>query len=67
MGSGAPLFISYSRKDYYFAESLAFHLLKRGVPAWLDVKDLSPGGFWERDLQAGMRHRVFCWLCRRKA
>lgn len=46
----APVFISYSRKDYYFAESLALHLLKHGVPAWLDVKDLNPGVFWERDL-----------------
>ena len=54
MAPAAPLFISYSRKDYYFAESLAFHLLRRGVPAWLDVKDLSPGGFWESDLEAAL-------------
>ena len=46
----SPVFISYSRRDYYFAESLALHLLKDGVPAWLDVKDLNPGVFWERDL-----------------
>ncbi len=45
-----PVFISYSRRDYYFAESLALHLLKDGIPAWLDVKDLNPGVFWERDL-----------------
>src|SRR5690242_3857767 len=54
MGTGGPLFISYSRKDYYFAESLAFHLLRRGVAAWLDVKDLTAGGFWERDLEAAL-------------
>ena len=47
----SSVFISYSRKDYYFAESLAFHLLGRGVPAWMDVKDLKPGGDWERDLE----------------
>ncbi|HEY1731101.1 MAG TPA: toll/interleukin-1 receptor domain-containing protein [Terriglobales bacterium] len=46
----SPVFISYSRKDYYFAESLALHLLKDGITAWLDVKDLNPGVFWERDL-----------------
>lgn len=46
----SPVFISYSRRDYYFAESLALHLLKEGVAAWLDVKDLNPGVFWERDL-----------------
>jgi hypothetical protein len=49
-----PVFISYSRKDYYFAESLAFHLLKRNVPVWLDVKDLKPGVDWERDLEAAV-------------
>src|SRR5579862_8482101 len=50
----APVFISYSRRDYYFAESLALHLLKEGVPAWLDVKNLNPGVFWERDLFAAL-------------
>ncbi len=49
-----PVFISYSRKEYYFAESLAFHLMKRDVPAWLDVKDLMPGVDWERDLEAAL-------------
>jgi|HubBroStandDraft_6_1064221.scaffolds.fasta_scaffold09755_5 hypothetical protein len=49
-----PVFISYSRRDYYFAESLALHLLKDGIPAWLDVKDLNPGVFWERDLFAAL-------------
>jgi hypothetical protein len=48
------VFISYSRKDYYFAESLTFHLLKREMPAWLDVKDLRPGVFWNRDLEAAL-------------
>lgn len=50
----SPVFISYSRRDYYFAESLALHLLKDGIPAWLDVKDLNPGVFWERDLFASL-------------
>ncbi len=55
----SPVFISYSRRDYYFAESLALHLLKDGVPAWLDVKDLNPGVFWERDL-FGALDRACC-------
>jgi hypothetical protein len=50
----SPVFLSYSRRDYYFAESLALHLLKEGVPAWLDVKNLNPGVFWERDLFASL-------------
>lgn len=48
--AGAPLFLSYSRKDYYFAESLAFHLMRQRVPVWFDVKDLQPGADWERGL-----------------
>ena len=49
-----PFFISYSRRDYYFAESLALHLMRRGVPVWFDVKDLDPGGLWEQDLDAAL-------------
>jgi hypothetical protein len=52
--SDRPVFISYSRKDYYFAESLAFHLSNRDVSVWLDVKDLKPGVDWERDLEAAL-------------
>jgi hypothetical protein len=49
-----PFFISYSRRDYYFAESLALHLMRRGVPVWFDVKDIDPGGLWEQDLDAAL-------------
>ncbi len=48
------LFVSYSRRDYYFAESLTFHLLRAGVQAWMDVKDLRPGNDWERDLERAL-------------
>ena len=51
MVAGAPIFISYSRRDYYFAESLAFHLERHGVPVWLDAKDLQPGAFWQQQLE----------------
>ena len=44
------VFISYSRRDYYLAESLSLHLAQRGVPAWLDVLQLQPGSDWERSL-----------------
>jgi hypothetical protein len=42
----APVFLSYSRRDFYFAESLAHELRQRGVAVWLDVNDLAPGGDW---------------------
>jgi TIR domain len=56
-----PLFISYSRKDYYFAESLVYHLGKRDIPAWLDAKDLKPGVDWARDLE-GALDRCPCFI-----
>jgi TIR domain len=49
-----PVFISYSRRDYYFAESLAVQLLHRNVPAWLDVMELKPGAEWEQGLQEAL-------------
>ena len=50
----SPAFVSYSRKDYYFAESLALHLLRQGVPVWLDVRVLEPGKDWERSLEEAL-------------
>ena len=51
------VFISYSRKDYYFAESLTLALIQRNVPAWLDVKDLRPGVDWEQQLESALSAR----------
>ena len=48
------VFISYSRKDYYFAESLTFALIQKDVAAWLDVKDLRPGVDWEQRLESAI-------------
>ena len=54
MATTHRVFISYSRKDYYFAESLAFHLLQRDIGAWLDAKDLSPGVDWLEGIEAAI-------------
>ncbi len=48
------VFISYSRKDFYFAESLAFHLGKRGIESWLDANHLSPGGDWGHEIERAL-------------
>ncbi len=61
MVSAHALFISYSRKDYYFAESLAHHLIQRDIPAWLDAKDLKPGVDWARDLEVAL-DRCACFI-----
>ena len=44
------IFISYSRRDYYLAESLSLQLVSRGLSAWMDVLELQPGADWERSL-----------------
>ncbi len=49
-GPADRVFISYSRRDYYFAESLSLQLAQRGVPAWMDVLELQPGADWARSL-----------------
>jgi hypothetical protein len=54
MTTDSLVFVSYSRNDYYFAESLASHLSRRGIRAWLDVRDLTPGALWERDLETAL-------------
>ena len=48
------VFISYSRKDFYFAESLAFHLTKRGIANWLDANHLTPGSDWAADIDRAL-------------
>ena len=48
------LFLSYSRRDYYFAESLAIQLVDRNIPAWLDVMNLKPGAEWEQGLREAL-------------
>ncbi|HVO42936.1 MAG TPA: toll/interleukin-1 receptor domain-containing protein, partial [Aggregatilineales bacterium] len=47
-------FLSYSRKQYYFAESIALHLQHRGVSVWFDIQQLEPGVNWQADIEAGL-------------
>lgn len=52
--TAGQVFLSYSRKDYYFAESLAFHLERAGVPVWLDATHLTPGSDWAQSIDAAL-------------
>jgi streptogramin lyase len=45
------MFISYSRKQFYFAESLVHELRKRDVSVWFDVLGLMPGTSWQQRLR----------------
>lgn len=47
-------FISYSRRQLYFAESLALHLQKEGINVWFDLQQLQAGTVWSEGLKEGV-------------
>ncbi|MCC6612802.1 MAG: toll/interleukin-1 receptor domain-containing protein [Anaerolineae bacterium] len=47
-------FLSYSRQQYYLAETLALKLEKVGVALWFDVQQLEPGTNWQQDIADGL-------------
>ena len=48
------VFISYSRQELYFAESLAVSLQEKGVSVWFDIQQLKPGFDWKEGIQYGV-------------
>jgi hypothetical protein len=46
-------FISYSRKQLYFAEAIALHLQKEGIEIWFDLQQLGAGSDWATTLKNG--------------
>ncbi|MFN8382186.1 MAG: toll/interleukin-1 receptor domain-containing protein [Anaerolineales bacterium] len=46
-------FISYSRKQLYFAEAIALHLQKEGIEIWFDLQQLGAGTDWASTLKNG--------------
>jgi len=46
-------FISYSRKQLYFAEAIALHLQKEGIEIWFDLQQLGAGTNWASALKSG--------------
>jgi len=55
-------FISYSRKEFYFAEALARDLKARGLAIWFDEFDIAPGGDWDAQIAAGVAASDFFLL-----
>lgn len=73
-GARAKVFVSYSRKDLAFAETLVGALFERGFEAFLDKKDIAGGEDWQKRLSqliAAADTVVFVispdWLRRRSA
>lgn len=48
------IFVSYSRKEFYFTKSIVLHLQKNKIDAWFDVQQLEPGIGWKTDIQDGL-------------
>ncbi|MFT5573700.1 MAG: hypothetical protein ACI9FR_002635 [Cryomorphaceae bacterium] len=47
-------FVSYSRRQLYFAESLALNLQQQGVDIWFDLQQLQAGTVWADGLKDGV-------------
>ena len=47
------IFVSYSRKQLYFAESVVLNLERAGFDIWFDLQKLNPGIDWSSTLTDG--------------
>jgi len=50
----ANVFLSYSRKDHYFAELAEIKLSEAGIKLWRDQGQLRPGGDWRFGIESGI-------------
>lgn len=50
----SQLFLSYSRKELYFAEALALGLQEAGLKTWFDLQQLEPGCDWTAEIKRGL-------------
>lgn len=56
------VFISYSRDDKEKAKLFYKTLSDNGIPAWLDLVELNPGGAWARQLQIAVVSRCSMFI-----
>ena len=55
MANDTLTFVSYSRRQLYFAEALALHLQKAGIKIWFDLQQLQAGTDWSEGLEKGVK------------
>lgn len=48
------IFLSYSRRELYFTESIVFHLQKKHFDIWYDNQQLTPGVRWRTKLHEAL-------------
>ena len=54
----ATVFLSYSRKDHYFAELADIKLSEAGIKLWRDQGQLRPGSDWRFDIESGIASSI---------
>ena len=54
----AIVFLSYSTKDYYFAELAAIKLEGSGVQLWRDQGQLRAGSDWRSGIERGISESI---------
>ena len=50
----STVFLSYSKKDYFFAELLEIKLFEAGITLWRDQGQLRAGMDWRQGLETGI-------------
>lgn len=53
--STEKIFLSYSRRQLYFAEALTLHLQQHGLATWFDLQQIEAGGVWSESLKDGVQ------------
>ena len=51
----STVFLSYSRRQLYFAEALALQLQQAGLDVWFDLQQLHAGSVWSDGLKDGVQ------------
>jgi len=54
----AIVFLSYSRKDHYFAELASIKLAEAGISLWRDQGQLRAGGDWRAGIERGIADAI---------
>jgi hypothetical protein len=50
------IFVSYSSKDEAIVQQIVKKLLERGLPLWIDVRNLVSGDDWEKSIRDAINH-----------
>jgi hypothetical protein len=55
------VFLSYSRKDHFFAEIAHVKLSEKGIKLWRDTTHLHAGMEWREEIEKNISTAMPCW------